>query len=220
MTSTHTQRIGKRHSPERTPFAAARDVTEDDSAQDHWLIVHSLTKSPKHSDDWHKLTRIALGKEEDTDLAFMENYIRMASRTLESAELLNVPRAGWPPMIDSRIQIRSRPKPDYMTYVVGSMGADPRSVAPQLESAAIGQGPVRRSSPQSQLKTHTVPEEPVVRISSLLKKGSLFLAVLCVVSLITWAISDVPIMSPFIALLVLISLPFTYLMGSQMQRRV
>jgi hypothetical protein len=55
-----------------------------------------------------------------------------------------------------------------------------------------------------------------VRVSAILQKGAIILALLCVLSLVGLIWKDVPLMNPFLSMLLLTAAPFFYAMGARM----
>lgn len=61
-------------------------------------------------------------------------------------------------------------------------------------------------------------KEPTVKLSALFKKGSIFAGVVALISFITWIVSNIIILGPFLAALVILSAPLFYLMGVRIER--
>jgi hypothetical protein len=59
---------------------------------------------------------------------------------------------------------------------------------------------------------------PSVRVSALLKKGSLCLLFVCMLSVVSWAVEAVPIINPFLSMLAIFVSPFLYIMGREIEK--
>lgn len=71
---------------------------------------------------------------------------------------------------------------------------------------------------QRRHRAHTTPQPTVrrVRVSAILQKGSIIVAIICILSLVSLFWTNSPIMNPFLSLLMLIAAPFFYGMGALM----
>jgi hypothetical protein len=58
-----------------------------------------------------------------------------------------------------------------------------------------------------------------VRVSAILQKGSVILGIVCILSLVSVIWKNVPLLNPFLAVLLLVATPFFYGMGSRMLSR-
>ena len=61
-------------------------------------------------------------------------------------------------------------------------------------------------------------EPRTVRVSNLLKKGSVFVAFICMMSLLIWFMDGTVMLGPMTAVLVLVSCPFFFWMGKLQEK--
>ena len=60
--------------------------------------------------------------------------------------------------------------------------------------------------------------EPAVPLSHLLRGGSIAMAVICTLSITLWAFTEVAVIGPFAAILIIAVTPLFYVMGSMVEK--